>query len=124
MKKNNRVVKQYLKEVSDGLDCPRSVKSVFISEFKSDIFNYAANDIVDMDDLYDKFGTPESIADGFCDKNDYKLLLKKAKKRSFVMKLIFAVLIIILLAVIIFAALIIKDAIADINGTIIISEPY
>jgi len=76
-------IKRYLKEVSAKLSCPRSVKSVFIRELKSDILaSTEGKEDISLKELYDKFGTPDEISSGFFDRKDYDVLLKKARKRA------------------------------------------
>lgn len=118
MRKNDHIIKQYLKEVSAELNCPKSVKSVYASELRNDILNYFSNnDSVSIDDLYDNFGTPESIADGFFDKSDYKRLLKKAKKKSLYWKLVVVGLVIICIAIIFLLICIVQNSAGNITVT-------
>lgn len=79
----NSNIKQYLKEVSATLSCPKGVKSVFLRQLKSDILAFADNStVITVDELYRQFGTPEEIAAGFFDRDDYSAMLKKAKRRA------------------------------------------
>ncbi len=95
---NKKVINSYLREVSSNLYCKKSLKSVFIQELKSDIENYTDSSVlVKKEDLYHEFGTPEEIANSLFDRNDYNLLLKRAKIKVFVCILIATVLFILLL---------------------------
>ncbi len=79
----NSNIKQYLKEVSAKLSCPQGVKSVFLRQLKSDILAFTDNNTtIAVDELYSQFGTPEEIAAGFFDRDDYSVMLKKAKRRA------------------------------------------
>lgn len=83
-KENSEVMRQYLKELSEKLNCPKSVKSVFISELTGDIEEFAEDrGEITIADLYKEFGSPQDISDGFYDREDYKDLLEKAKKKLF-----------------------------------------
>ena len=80
MNSNN---KQYLKEVAASLTCTRGVKAVFIRQLKSDVKDYVQNNPdATKEDLIRDFGSPEEIAAGFFDRDDYSAMLKKAKKRA------------------------------------------
>lgn len=79
----NSNIKQYLKEVSAKLSYPKGVKSVFLRQLKGDILAFAENNTtITVDELYSHFGTPEEIAAGFFDRDDYSAMLKKAKRRG------------------------------------------
>ena len=79
---NNRVIQSYLKDVSARLVYPRAVRSVFISELKENILNFAAHEApVSLDDLYKEFGSPDDISEGFLDRKEYSSLLKKSKRK-------------------------------------------
>lgn len=109
MKKNKHIIQQYLKEITAALNCPKSVKAVYASDLKNDILNYLSDndsDSISINELYDKFGTPEDIADGFYDKNDYKLLLKKAKRRAalWMFVSIFAIIFVVLIIMVVLYA--------------------
>ena len=63
MKQRNPAVKQYLAEIRRALSCPRNLKRAFIGNMRrmlSDVSPTAT-----LAELYEEFGTPEAIADGF-----------------------------------------------------------
>ena len=94
---NKKIINSYLKGVSANLNCTKSLKSVFLTELKSDIENYAKSTVsVTKDDLYNEFGTPEEISNSLFDRHDYDALLNKAKRKALACKLIAIVLIMLL----------------------------
>lgn len=120
MSDKKKIIQQYLKEVTSGLNCPRSLKSVFIGELKNEIaaFSDSREDIT-LSELYEKFGTVDAIAAGFYDRHDYEDLLKKAKKRAVIWKIISAVLLVVLIVVVIYFT----DYIIHTGGTIHVTDP-
>ena len=68
---NERVIRQYLKDVSSKLECNRAMKSVSISDLKNNIILFAEDrTCLSIEDLYSEFGTPEEITDGFFGRKD------------------------------------------------------
>ena len=72
------------------------------------------------EDLIREFGSPEVIDNGFFDRDDYSMMLKKAKKRA-----TFWMVTAIVLAVI-FAVFVcyFTEVVKSMSGTAEISEPY
>lgn len=115
----NSNIKQYLKEVSAKLSCPKGVKSVFLRQLKSDILNCSeTNTTISVDELYSQFGTPEEIAAGFFDRDDYSAMLKKAKKRAAIWMCISVILTVLL----VIAVCLIFKICFDLGGTAAISD--
>ena len=114
-------VKQYLKEVAAKLSCSKGVKSVFLRQLKGEILAFADNNtIITMEVLYKEFGTPEEIAAGFFDRDDYSAMLKKAKKRT----TFWMVLCIVLAVVLIVFATYFIEVVKSMSGSYEISESY
>lgn len=120
-KQSNKVISLYLKEIASALICPKSLKSVFLSELRGDIETYTTSvSTVTEDDLYKEFGTPDEISNGFLDRNNYDDLLKKAKRKAFIWKLICIGVSILLIFFICLAM-----SLLDMNGdTINVSDAY
>lgn len=98
-KKNKKIVRLYLKEISAKLNCGRAMKLVVLSEIKSDIEAYTSSgDSITINDLYNEIGTPDDIANSLFDRKDYDILLKKAKRKTFILTLV-AIILVILLSV-------------------------
>ena len=117
----NSNVKQYLKEVATALTCTRGVKAVFIRQLKSDVKDYVQNNPdATKEDLIREFGSPEEIAAGFFDRNDYSAMLKKAKKRA----TFWMVTAIVLAVVLVVFACYFVEVVKDMSNTIEVSEPY
>ncbi|MGM9681334.1 MAG: DUF6120 family protein [Eubacteriales bacterium] len=117
----NSSIKQYLKEVSGNLACPRSVKTIFLQELKSEILSRQdGKDPFTLSELYHDFGTPDEIADGFFDRNDYDNLLKKAKRRTIISMCISIVTLILLIC----AIWLIVELLLTFGGTVTVSEPH
>lgn len=117
----NSNIKQYLKEVSAKLSCPKGVKSVFLRQLKGDILAFSDNDTnITMDELYSRFGTPEEIAAGFFDRDDYSVMLKKAKRRAAIWMCVSVILTILL----VIAVCLIFKICFDLGGTAKISDIY
>ena len=117
----NSNIKQYLKEVSAKLSCPKGVKSVFLRQLKSDILAIADNNItITVSELYSRFGTPEEIAAGFFDRDDYSVMLKMAKRRAAIWMFVSVILTILL----IFAIYLVVKVNIDLGGNIEITKPH
>ncbi len=117
----NSNIKQYLREVSAKLSCPKGVKSVFLRQLKGEILAFADNSTtITVDELYSQFGTPEEIAAGFFDRDDYSAMLKKAKRRA----VIWMCASIILAILLIFATYMIVQMLSDLGGTVIVGNNY
>ena len=117
MNSNN---KQYLKEVAASLTCPRGVKAIFISQLKSDAKDYVqSNPDATKEDLIREFGSPEEIAAGFFDRNDYSAMLKKSKKRA-TFRMVTAI---VMAVVLVFFACYFVDVVKDMSGSYEISDP-
>lgn len=116
----NSNIKQYLKEVSAKLSCPKGVKAIFLRQLKSEIIAFADNNTtITVDELYRQFGTPEEIADGFFDRDDYSTMLKKAKKHAAFWMVLCVVLTVILIVFLCYFAYVIKNM----SGTFEYSAP-
>ena len=103
----NKLIKIYLKDVSSKLTCPRSVRSVFISELKNEIEDLIKEkrDLT-YEMLCERYGSPDEIANGFYDRSDYSKLLQKAKKRAKrwkILCIIAAILLVLAIGLIIYA---------------------
>ena len=103
----NKLIKIYLKDVSSKLTCPRSVRSVFISELKNEIEDLIKEkrDLT-YEMLCERYGSPDEIANGFYDRSDYSRLLQKAKKKAKrwkILCIIAAILLVLAIGLIIYA---------------------
>lgn len=81
--KMNKEIAAYCKKVKKLLVCQYSLKCAFISDFKSRIQDYieeAGSDTVNIEDIIRQFGTPDVVAESFCNIGDITELRKKARK--------------------------------------------
>ena len=97
MSDNKGAVKLYLGDISSALTCSRSMKKVFMREFRPEVEEFAAGrENLTVEALCARFGSPEDVADGFAERDDYKALLKKAKKRTVILAVIIVLLLVVL----------------------------
>ncbi len=99
--KNKTIVRKYLKEIRNRLVCQKSLQTVFLRELKERIQLFQSSDQeITEEILYEEFGSPDDIAAGFFNREDYKELLQKARKRAILWKIACVVITILLLALI------------------------
>lgn len=114
----NKIIRRYLSEVGDKLNCPKPLKTTFLGELRERIVFFSSPDReVTMKALYKEFGSPEEIADGFFNREDYEELLRKTKARVVRWKIVSALITVILLVVIVFTVSVIRDSAATITVT-------
>ena len=95
-KTEKKTVKKYLSEVTNALTgCSWSLKKVFEAELKTQIKEHFESREITYGALISTFGTPEEIAAGFYDRQEYEKLLKKAKKLNIVLGVLSVVLVIV-----------------------------
>ena len=101
---DKKTVKLYLSQVTDALKgCSWSLKKVFANELRSQIKESFAEKEITYDALCAAFGTPDEIAAGFYDREEYDRLLKSSRR----LNLILAVSVVILIAITIILIIII-----------------
>lgn len=76
---SNKNVKQYLKLVRKSLPCSPAVKAAILSELKQSIANEGERDWT-IEELQDRFGTPEEIGEGFSHGGLTEELRQKVRK--------------------------------------------
>lgn len=80
---NDKIIKQYLKEVADNIVCGKGVKRFYMNEIKQILVSYSDNKSdLTLEDLHREFGSPEKFATNLSERDEYSDLLKKAKKKS------------------------------------------
>lgn len=113
MKKTiNKDIKKYCSEVKKRLSYSSSIKLAFISELKTRIYEYIEerpDEEVTINDIENRFGTPEDIASSFASTEDLQHLNKKAKKYIFYKILSVVLLLALILAVYVLVDVIIHD---------------
>lgn len=115
------IIRRYLSEVGNKLSCPKPLKTTFLSELRERIdFYRSPNREVTIEALYEEFGSPEEIADGFFNREDYEELLRKSKARVVRWKIVSALVTVILLVAVVYIVYIIREF----NGTYIVTNPY
>lgn len=78
----NKAIKQYLKSVQRQLPCSYLVKKAIIKELRQTISEDYENQNVTLEELTNKYGTPEEIAKGF----QCADISKKLHKRVVIMR--------------------------------------
>ena len=117
---DKKTVKLYLSQVTDALKgCSWSLKKVFANELRSQIKESFAEKEITYDALCAAFGTPEEIAAGFYDREEYDTLLKRSRR----LNLILAVSVVVLIAVIILLIFVIENLWSMVGGTVHIDPP-
>lgn len=115
------IIRQYLSDVSDRLVCPKPLKVAFLGDMKENIrFFRSSGREITQEVLCKEFGSPEEIAAGFFNREDYEELLRKAKTRVIRWKIVSILVTFILLLTIIFTVSVIRDS----AGTITVTNPY
>ena len=115
------IIRNYLKNVSEKLVCPKSLKTAFLSDLKERIQLFQSTDReLTLEALSEEFGSPEEIAAGFFNREDYEELLQKAKILVIRWKIVCALVTVILLVLFVFTVLLIHDS----AGTIHVSDFY
>ena len=113
MKNNNAsppAVRQYIKEVSDRLICPKGTKKFFMVQFEDLVCSYAAeHPEASYSELCKEFGEPEKISTDIVEKAEYREMLKKAKKKTVLWIAVAAVAVVIIAFLIWFIAYLIKE---------------
>lgn len=119
--KNNRVICQYLNEISSSLACPKQTKKFFLRELESMITNsISEEDNLTLSILYQQFGTPDEFACGLIDREDYAVLFRKAKKKAIIWRWIgisFAVLSFVAVVLIVYL-------LKKLNVTVNVTNPH
>ena len=115
------IIRRYLSEVGDKLSCPKPLKATFLGELREGIDSFRSSDReVTMEALCEEFGSPEEIADGFFNREDYEELLRKTKTKVVRWKIVSALVTVILLVAVVYIVYVIREF----DGTYIVTNPY
>lgn len=117
-KTEKKTIKEYLSQTTNALSCSWSVKKVFAAELKSQIKEKFESKEITFDALCAAFGTPEEIAAGFYDREEYDKLIKKSKK----LNVILAVSVVVLVVALVFSVAIIENLWSMVGGTVTITN--
>lgn len=117
-KTEKKRIKEYLSQTTIALSCSWSVKKVFAAELKSQIKEHFESKEITFDALCAAFGTPEEIAAGFYDREEYDKLIKKSKK----LNVILAVSVVVLVVALVFSVAIIENLWSMVGGTVTITN--
>lgn len=77
---SNKNIKQYLKLVRKSLPCSPAVKTAILSELKQSILTSEEERDWTVEELQDRFGTPEEIGEGFSHGGLTEELRRKVRK--------------------------------------------
>lgn len=93
--KNDLLLNEYISSVSSLIICPLKQKKAFITELRSDVENFLAeNKKATKDDIEKFFGSPESIASSFISNTDsVKIKRKISIKNILILAVVIALLI-------------------------------
>lgn len=108
----NKNIKKYCSEVKRLLACSGSIKLAFISELKNRIYEYTEgrpDEEITINDIENRFGTPDDIASSFASTEDMQHLHKKAKRFIFYKILSVVLLLVLILTVYILVYVITHD---------------
>lgn len=84
-KQLEKQVKHYIREIKGYLICDFGTKRRFIKDLRGDIYNYMEdNNITNIEEVTEHFGTPKSIAMSFFESVD----IKKVKRRMNISRII------------------------------------
>ncbi len=79
-------IKKYIKEVKSLVFCNNKLLKEFLKDFESDVANYAEeNNITDINSIIQHFGTPESVAKGFLESTDLKIIRKRIRIKNVIL---------------------------------------
>lgn len=117
-KTEKKTIKEYLSQTTNALSCSWSVKKVFAAELKSQIKEHFESKEITFDALCAAFGTPEEIAAGFYDREEYDKLIKKSKK----LNVILAVSVVALVVALVFSVAVIENLWSMVGGTVTITN--
>lgn len=118
-KTEKKTIKEYLSQTTNALSCSWSVKKVFAAELKSQIKEHFESKEITFDALCAAFGTPEEIAAGFYDREEYDNLIKKSKK----LNVILAVSVVVLVVALVFSVAVIDNLWSMVGGEITVGNP-
>lgn len=105
------IIRRYLSEVGDKLSCPKPLRTTFLGELREGINSFRSPDReLTMEALCEEFGSPEEIAAGFFNREDYEALLRKTKARVVRWKIVSALVTVILLVAIVFIVSVIRES--------------
>ena len=116
---NENVISQYLREVKKGLRIDKALCGTVLGELKASVTEFCRekND-VSLEQLYAEFGTPEEISRSVIDREEYDTLLKRAKRKVLLWKVVAAFAVI---AIAVFLAYTIKS-LRSMGGTYTITN--
>ena len=118
-KTTDPLVNEYLKEVSDGLVCPKARKKYVLDELETLIDDFVRdNPGCGIEDLLGEFGTPEKFREGLETDGEYAELYEKAKKKTRIMTVVSVLLALLLIFAIISIVIIIRE----LGGHVTISD--
>ncbi len=115
MIKIEKDIEKYIDEVEEYLVCLEKNKQKVIDEIRNSIYVYAEeNGISDIDEVYERFGTPEEIASQYLSTVDPKMI----KKALSIKRIVVIALTAIVVSFIVFLVVMFMDAHKDNHGTI------
>lgn len=88
-------VRKYVRKVSSLLFCGTSFKKKFMTDLKNDISDYIeAENVNDIQSVYDHFGTPEAVARGFFESADLPAIRRKTNIRKVLIGAVIAIVVV------------------------------
>lgn len=122
---SNKIIKQYLKEVTNNIVCDKKIKFFYINEIKQHLMSYASDKPeLSLDDLIEEFGSPEVFANQLSDRDEYAVFYKKAKKKAKRWTIIggVAILLLIIAVIVIFRLIDLYGGAVDVEDIEVISN--
>lgn len=78
---NNRIVRNYIREISKELTCSKDIKKALLHEIELQALDLeSSRPVLTIDDLYNEIGSPQEIAQGFESRTDIEKIKKIAAK--------------------------------------------
>lgn len=106
-------INKYIKEIKSLVFCNSKTLKGFLNDFKNDILNYVdENNVTDILNVIQHFGTPEEVAKGFLESTDLKKIKKRIQIKNFILVAIIVFILIWALSVT-FATL---ESLKSVNG--------
>ena len=114
----NKDIEKYLSQVKAYLPCRKADKTAIIKDIRQAILEFAENSGTEtIDDIYNRFGTPEDIAKAYLSDTEPRNI----KKAINVRKVIIAAVVAFLLILLGFLIAVFLDLHGDGNGTVTVT---
>lgn len=88
-------IKSYIKMIGKKLICKNKQKKLILADIENSIYDFAENKgITNIQEIYDRFGTPEDVAKSYLFQEAPSAFKKKLSARKILITLLFCIMII------------------------------